>query len=188
MKYFALTKQHALLSDVSTPHLAAEVPALFEKIVDTTLTAAATSIDVTGLDINTDKEYLLIFRCKEATGGGGISIRIYINNDTTNTNYYTQYMIGDGAAAACGRDNDCLLVNPAASQDADVQVWIVRDVTGLARITLTECYNTTTAINAGFKGITKTATVTNITQITLTSSGANSLAIGSRLIIYKVSR
>lgn len=75
-----------------------------KKVAEITLDADATTITVTGLDILTDKFYeiLLITTNPVATGG----IRMFINADTTTTNYYTQLLIAEGSGVGAIRYND----------------------------------------------------------------------------------
>jgi len=149
--------------------------------------AAATSIDFSGLDIDTDGYYFFIAKIKEANVGTGF-LYLYANNDTTTTNYNSDLMGADNASAELARANRAEigymtqntegfhfgLVNLSVN---DVPEALTFGVTGASASAKIRQY--------GWK---KTATTANITQLTFTSSNASALAIGTTISLYKISR
>ena len=67
------------------------------------LTATATSITISNLDGNSDKEYTLISRVIQGIASGSETYSLFPNNDTTAGNYGTQTITGSNASATANR-------------------------------------------------------------------------------------
>jgi len=76
---------------------------VMQTIYETTLTEAATSITISGLDGNTDILYELECRFVSNFSGGASGIQLRFNNDS-GTNYGQQYCYGNDSTAGAGRD------------------------------------------------------------------------------------
>lgn len=158
-----------------------------QKVYDTEVTGSAvTSIDITNLDINTDKMYLILF-FPNNTSASTSGYSLFINNDTTVTNYYRQEFYCTGGTLNSSNNNDALFAHALAGGSSIAIGWLIRDGAGNARCLSHLNHSLTTTLMQQNRFLAKTATVANITQITLTAGIANAIGIGSRLIIYKVS-
>ncbi|MEM2525591.1 MAG: hypothetical protein QXI49_05350 [Candidatus Methanomethylicaceae archaeon] len=81
----------------------------FEKIVEYTITnTGINSITFTNLDLKTDKVYLVFFLLKRP-GVLTDKVWMFYNNDTTQTNYYSQCIAASGTSVGAERRNEALL-------------------------------------------------------------------------------
>ena len=145
--------------------------------------SAVTSIDFSGLDINTHKSYRVEIELINATASGG-ALYCFVNGDTTLTNYWSQYFYANSTSVTSARQNNPQISTLIASSIASVQLSIEK-VNGYTRITSSDNFNTSSSIAYEIFSSTKTATVTNITQLTFTSSVASSIGVGSKIRIYR---
>jgi len=143
--------------------------------------AAVTSIDVTGLDTSVHRSYrveLEIILTSSAT------LYAYVNNDTTNTNYYSQNLQGDGATAAASRNNDPRISVGVAGAYYIIGTFGVVGGNYAATVETTAAVDTVSPVRQN-RSLAKTASITDITQLTITSSVASSINIGSKIRIYR---
>jgi len=158
------------------------------KISSTTISGSdVTSVDFTSLDIDTDGIYVLIIEMQEATGNA-IDLSIYINDDTTATNYYRQYVNASNSSLASDRTNEAIFGAQAANESGFYYLKVFR--VKPQGFFFAQCQSTKGA-SAAIQ--TRNATVTryvdaNITKITITASTASSIKIGSVLSLYRVTR
>jgi len=151
-----------------------------KKIAEVSPTSNVTYFDVTGLDINTHKFYLIFGRFKNATASA-MTIYMFVEGDTNNANYVHRYFYGDGSTAYTGQNNYATFCDVGASGSSIAMVYLVREVDGTVRWTA--------SVNAHgvvrfANGVKKTTTVTNITQLRFQSSATNGIAAGSRVVIF----
>jgi hypothetical protein len=74
-----------------------------EKVADIVVSSNTTQVDITGLDIQKGSEYLLV--SDGLIGGSSDYWELFVNNNTTSSNYYVQFINGEGTTAAAGRNN-----------------------------------------------------------------------------------
>ena len=144
--------------------------------------SARTSIDFSGLDINTHKSYRVEIELI-ASGASG-DVYMFVNGDTVLTNYYSQFVGGSATVFSGGRYNTPALqtVNVAGSHYCYIEVGKINNLMRyFARGT---SQLGTTPVFYNVMGL-KTATVTNITQLTFTSVTASGFGIGSKIRIYR---
>jgi len=152
-------------------------------IKDVTVSGAAvSSIDLTGLDIGTHIQYLLLAKILNAYAGSNY-LDLYVNGDTTRTNYYSQYLDQDGATRTKARENNPIIGKLDTSTEAFIVASIMVDPTGYPRILAKSNWKRGNTLMRSDRTVIKTATVANITQLTLTAQQANSIEIGSRVIL-----
>lgn len=146
------------------------------------LTSSASSIDFTGLDIVSDGYYFIEAELIEATGVN-TSIDLFVNGDTTQANYTSQRIYGQGAAASASQDSYARIGYVNASTRAFLRCTISL-TGGYARmICLSDddtpsiyCYSTV-----------YNTSIANITQLTVRAEVAGTaFAIGSIVRLYKV--
>jgi hypothetical protein len=150
----------------------------FLKVVsDTTLVAAATTINLTGLNLETDGCYIICLSTKDNIASNG-HIHLNFNSDTTDTDYYS--------SASGGANNAD--INGYSSGETQQYFICIQKVVG--------CNPTAVALQ--FRGTTSGAPATvspisiikkdstaNVTSIQLVASGANALISGTRVILFK---
>jgi hypothetical protein len=147
--------------------------------------AAVTSVTLSGLDLSTDKCYLLLVSLGNPTGSASIA-RLQYNGDTTAGNYFRRYMTTRGAA---GGDNTADLSQVAAGGRWVAYIWIRRDLDGRPVARVSSALHTPGSI-LGTQDLQDFVHIhndtTNVTSITINASVASSIAIGSELKLYKV--
>jgi len=196
---------HAALSDVTTPHVAADLATdcvesakikaanvtdaklavvKLTRIVETTVASDATTVSFTSLDLNTYK-YFLIFVNLAVTDAGEQFISMYVNADTTATNYYSQKILDVDAPAT---SNNAVIMAQDNTTRANHIIFITRDTGGyLVASAIGSDYKATNAIRSYKYAWGKVATVTNITQLDFTSDVANGIHAGTVITIFGLS-
>jgi len=145
--------------------------------------SAVTSIDFSGLDINTHKSYRVEIEWSNSTATN-TSLYIFVNSDTVLTNYYSQQMYGSAATAGGNRVNSPAVVSNLANGRTSSEIK-VSTVGGWVVATSKETRYLPSSLEVSSFGVMKTAVVTNITQLTFTSPVALALGIGSKIRIYR---
>lgn len=138
-------------------------------------------IDFTGLDINTDRFYVLFcsFRNPQSTG---TALVLYVNGDYTESHYYAQVIDASGTIITSARYNSAYLGGIPANDRLAVMAYLVRDPDGYPRhYTFTTRY-TGSGVAIQNWAVCKTATVTNITSLRVLTGvtgaiGADSVAL-----------
>jgi len=146
---------------------------------------AETSIDFSGLDISIHKSYHIEIEILNATASTGF-VNCFVNNDTVVTNYYSQVSGGSGGSPIAAGYNAPYVMRYIAGSMPQCGKMSMHIVSGNVM------YNSETTIKASassmyvetFGGF-KVATVTNITQLTFTSSVVGALGVGSKIRIYR---
>ena len=148
--------------------------------------SAATSISISGLDLAADEKYVIHFTADNATASAA-SISLYFNADTTATNYDRQAVTIASNLVTASRANDALIgtLNANAVNVNYTITPLALNLEGRPRSTWDRHGDNTTALAAQLFWHMR-RTVANVTQIQVTSSVANSLAIGSKLTIWKL--
>lgn len=164
----------------------------FVKCYETTLTGAATSVSITGLNGNVDVEYILIGRM--VSMGVNSTFKIAINNDTTTSHYGLQRLTGSNSTISAVRDTDsdylvwmCL---QGGSNLGDVAMGAIRIYakSGYVRTTLNEDVsniNGTTITYLTLGGFSWNDTSTNITSLVISGDGTGNIGIGTYIALYK---
>lgn len=155
----------------------------------TKLTANATMIDITGLDINTSFAYRLVFQCVQVVAGFDYC---YINGDFTDKNYTSRNGEIDGEVTVLVSSSPRLHASSIPSGSFLVlDLTISRDNAGFTHIFGSGNYRNYAGIPVNYRSIgvltnvmNVSGSVTNITRITLSGSAANAFGSGSTLEIF----
>lgn len=146
--------------------------------------AAVTSIDFSGLDINTHKSYRIEIEAYNPAATESF-VYLYINNDTVASNYYSQQQKTDGTGVTAGRSNSAALFWVGAGQRMSGDAKLAITPGWYAMAVSDHTSNPSSLLVRQIYALVKTATVTNITQLTFTASVANAIGIGSKVRIYR---
>lgn len=145
--------------------------------------SAVTSIDIQNLDINTHKSYRI--ECEFANATATTSyISFYVNGDTTSSNYYAQSMSRSGTASGGGRGNNAIHVSLIGNSESAVY-GVIGLVNGKYILRSNTTMDEGATIVVADEVVTKVASITNITQLTIMSSVANAIGVGSKVRIYR---
>lgn len=146
--------------------------------------AAATTLTLSGLDLSLYKHFWLVMALDNATGSSAL-ISMYYNADTTATNYHRESLSCSATTVTAGRANDAVLATLAANETQTMIMFIANDRDGKPR---NICYANRDAPSVVIGSNTWHCWVTaaTITSITMSSSVASALAIGSTFSVWGV--
>jgi hypothetical protein len=157
-----------------------------EKVADIVVSSNTTQVDITGLDITKDNEYLLISDLLSSAGPQRVSI--FPNNDINESNYYYQSIEGDGSSALAFRENVARLLPLEDGQSTltyshiklsnigafTVQSYSIRN-TGSSSLRLENAFLSSIAEN-----------LTNVSQLSFRHANTNGIGNTSRFQLYKL--
>ena len=190
------SRKHADLIDVSTPHATADIAdgaittaklgfSTWEKIAEIEVTSNVGSVEFTGLDINTDKVYALFVKISNADSPNQHGVYIAFNGDTTTTNYYRQYIYGDGTTLGGSRYNDNRLMDTGTETNVGV-FFIFKTPENYIILDGIDTRGRGGNIQVSVKAVSSNVQHTNLTSIKIYITDGNYIAPGSRFILCKV--
>ena len=141
------------------------------------------NLDWTGLDINTDGYYVMVGNL--ICTGGAANGSLFVNNDTTSTNYYTQTLSADGAVPSSNRGNNAITADVSNAWGNTLFIKIYR-CNGFAVSTNESKILDGSSIRIRLYYGTTASTVTNITRLTLNADSGRNWATGTSVSLYKV--
>ena len=165
-----------------------KVKGCFQKIYDTTLATAATSLTISGLDGNTDIIYELIFRGVNGYSGG-IAYYYRINADS-GANYGFQRVYGYGTGVAADRTTATTgnaIGNCGAISDKAFSKTLFYIKSGYARTMITqESRDISGTTNGGIllHGDMWNDTSNNMTSLVIHADQTNGLGIGTHMELW----
>ena len=145
--------------------------------------SAVTSIDFTGLDINTHKSYRVEVEHINALGSTS-NISAYINGDTTDTNYNSQSLTVAIGVITANRQNNARIAGTLSTSTGNYKVNVMLS-NSRARLISNGMNGDSTTLRQDNRDVRKNTTDGNITQITFTGSVALSFGVGSTIRIYR---
>lgn len=149
----------------------------------TVVNAAATSIDFSGLDLNAHGgTYEIEMRLYGAATGIGY---LFVNGDNTVANYYNEFLYSTATTVSGGREATPTVVNLTAAEANFVKISLTMLPGGHVRAIAHYLGGTPAGIVNFSRTVAKVTVVSNINQITFTSSGASSIGVGSKIIIRR---
>jgi len=159
------------------------IPAYLDLVKEVEVTANTTEIDITGLDINTHKLYLILIIWKNAKGLKA-GLKVYIEGDFTDTNYYFQTLYADGTSKGGVRYNSPMLTLGDIVDMAFYMFYLVRDIDGKGRLFAMGLPRVGGEIEIHLNVIIHTIALANITRITLKCTKKFAIGVGSKVQIY----
>lgn len=156
------------------------------ELVSTTIIAgsAADNINLTGLDIDTDGEYLIMLDVVN-DGASAQQYLLTINGDETVTNYKSQLSHMESTTHSISNNATPVMNVSGISQNlaAFFQIWISLDSEDVMRAL--SVGNATDAPWLEQAAIKKTGTTANITSIKIAGTNTDGMGISTRLRLYK---
>jgi len=150
------------------------------KVAEVIPTSDVDYIDFTGLDILTDRYYIVHLWIKNPTASAAMYY-LFVEADYTTTNYYAQQVAAGGTSIGASRRNDPEIAWVGAGQSGGSWGLIFRDGNGYYRVIGLNSRKETTYIETYLTYITNNSPLTNITQLRLAASVT--LAIGTDSIV-----
>jgi len=141
-----------------------------------------TEFDITGLDINTHKFYLIVITFKNPLGVG-TEYRLYFEGDFVDTNYYTQHLGASGGSVSAVRNNFPDMGYLAAGERGFHVVYVIRDVDGYPRANVRFNKRIDTVLITE-KSLVHKISQANITRITFRAVESGGIGAGSKIQIY----
>ena len=148
--------------------------------------ANATLADFTSLDGDTDGPYWVIIDCIPTAA---LNYAIYVNNDTTGTNYYSQRIQLNNTTITGSRVNTAEVGYAGTSTEHTAVYLVTRSPAGVALVSSFGAVTQTVGASciANFVTQNKTSTTTNITRITIITTNST-FASGSKATLLYSSR
>lgn len=151
--------------------------------------SAATTLTISGLDLNTDVHYYIEWSLLNANNVGS-TISWFFNSDTTNANYDNRSLTGSGSAASSSTQNTPAFVGLTSNAggvngSAQGVAWLAQDLYSKPTVRMLEQRDATTGIVVSYVVIQWRTASTNVTGITLSANVANALQVGSYIKVWK---
>lgn len=152
------------------------------KIADVLLASVAASVDFTSIP-GTYDDLELVFYGKHATSTGAVSIRLTINNDTTDANYKRSYQYADSGGGSGGANVADRVTAQVNGTGPTLAKWVIPRYpdTTFQKVYGSEVVNSGTSLVQYGSLWANTAA---ITRLTLTFIDGTNFAVGTRVRLY----
>lgn len=152
-----------------------------------TLSSAGTTLTFSGLDGNSDGYYMAMINVTNDNGASGAELRVFVNSDSTLSNYRQQQLIAAGSTVSTAINSESTCASVSIDADVGGQITLWRSITGhfCARSMITANPDDISNFqNQGFAVTKSSATITNITQLDFVCS--TNMESGSTISLYKL--
>ena len=158
----------------------------WEKVADVVAGSNLDYVDLTSLDGNSAGCYYLTL-CIYNPLGSSCIYYLYVNGDTTNANYYYQWITAASTVISANRENAPVLLSLSAGQSVFLFITMTKDPQGYFRYNISafgELATTALTWGAG-SGIKSNATITNITSLRIAAGSTGGIGQNSFLLLCK---
>jgi hypothetical protein len=152
----------------------------YQLLADIIVGTATTNVDISSLNLVKGEEYIFVINYIPTSPS---DIYIRINNNTTESNYYVQYLSFNGTTIASAKLNAPWLTGASNSSLNITKIKLTNNGYFMYQAHTVREYGGSGSYIYNFYG-TSTFTSTSITSINLRSSAQ--IGIGSRIQLYKV--
>ena len=142
-------------------------------------------LDLTSAPIQKGELYELVCTFINTTGSTS-EPKLYANDNTTSSNYYSQRIRANGASVSGRRLNDANSFEVEGGKSSKTKTYIKLSNDGKLVYFTKNVRNLDNAIEISDNFGTSTVTLTNITKLNIVASISNSIGINSRIQLYKV--
>ena len=159
----------------------------YELIADVEVTANTTQIDFNNLNITKDDELRLVVSVFNQDSGTG-NYDLYVNNNTTSNNYWSQALRGNSSSVDAFRVNDAELfyVSSMLKGLAIIDIKISNNDKFVAQSNQTRNIPDS-SLGIDSRNMVSTFNITSITSLSFAClNRTNGIGVGSRLQLYKV--
>lgn len=162
-------------------------PNQLELLADYTVSGSAiTSYTFSGLKLNADEEIVLVSDLNN-TGATSSNYYVFVNGNSTITNYYMQTMYASSSSTGGSRNNHSAITYVVNGTKNFVNTPMKLTNNGFFE------YQSSETVGYGGSSITlssiygsSTFTLSQINSLTISASQTNAIGIGSRFQLYKV--
>jgi len=158
----------------------------WQLVFETTTSTPTTTITISGLDINTDKKYRLYMDLINNSGYGR-DYYLFVNGDTQSSNYVRQKLTANNSTITAEGGNDSRFAINTSSGHLIYEFDIIKDKYSRFKASYTE--NQTSYSSITFFNIYKTATISNITSLTIYApflNGTYGIDTNSYVSLYRL--
>jgi hypothetical protein len=189
---YTLSAFATVVGEVATQSTAAVeiivIPA-YEELFSTTVATAVTEIDITGLSIGKDDTLRLVYTFVHDVEAWA-EYRLFVNDDTTQSNYQSQFLGGSGSSISALRfSNNAFLAssrnNRRVQGIADIKISNNDRFVFQSQYMRTIGTNSASLEQQNFNTV-NTTTKTSITKLSISSDVTNGIRVGSKIALYKV--
>lgn len=156
-----------------------------EKVADVVVNSNTTQVDITGLNITKDSEYLLV---SDWDSPSTSELRLSPNDLTNNTNYYSQRIVGFNSSPVASRSNTNSILNASSNTKSIAYTHI--KLSNIEAFTAQSYgmrdYGTSTVYLVNRFVSSTYENISNITKLNLVSSASNGIGSGTRFQLYKL--
>lgn len=144
-------------------------------------------VEFTGLDVNSDKMYVLLVNLKNPLGSS-CWYNIFVEGDTTATNYYSQHLSVSGTSIAATRYNSPYIagIGSGADAEASLVIFITKDADGRFRSMTLLNRHAPSGVDLGMSVQVKVAAISNLATIRIAAESAGGISTGSYFALFKV--
>lgn len=148
--------------------------------------AAAQELTYSGLDLGADEEYEIEFSGDNPTGSTS-DYSLFVNGDFTATNYYEERITSAAGSGGSATGNNAIFGNVATTQSITTNFQMRKNFDGFLRTNFASTRGAASGRIINYGWILKDD-ATNVTSITVRGSVAASLAVGSKLTVWRRKR
>ena len=161
----------------------------WDLVGEVSVSSATTQVDFSGLNFTSDDNLMIVADINNSNSGStAIANRIFVNGDTTVTNYYSLRVLGYGASVLFSSENANTI---SAQVQGDKSLAIVNIKMTQSGYFVYQSNQHRTYVSpsadfmAGSRHGTSTFTISSITSLSVVSSEANGIGTGSNFKLYK---
>lgn len=146
----------------------------------------ATTLLLSGLDLDADEEYVVLVKGENASGGT-MTVSLYFNGDTTPTNYRRQLFRSDAGASAAQRGNDAQVAEIIPAGDVFGFQFILRRNFDGHPHAMFRGYDGDGNVLRNFVGNVRREVSENVTSLQITAATTDGLAVGTHIKVFRLS-
>lgn len=170
---------NSMITDERGAIVARDTSLLSEHVVP----SDTTSVDFSGLDINTHKSYRIEIEVVNAIAAT-VQLYAFINNDTVAANYYYQRDTSDGSASTQLRTNNATLVDMTSTNRTSCIATLHRR-DGFSAVYTANLRGAGATVANESRVVSHNSNEPNVTRLTFTSSVADAIKAGSKFRLYR---
>ena len=159
----------------------------WEVIAEVEPTSDVDYVEFTGLDINSDKAYVIFMTYKNPLSVA-INNKMYVNDDLTDADYYSQRISANGTSVGASQDNAPYIGGANASSSSTMVIFVMLDPNGYMRASVIQNVLTGTDLYVILRVVVSNNTFANITKIRIQASESGGIGAGSKFVLARVKR
>jgi len=156
------------------------------RIYNTTVATDTQYVDITGLDINTDRCYLMLLNVKNDDAVNPSKYYLYVEGDYTDTNYSFQQLYSVGATVGTEAGDGPYIGAAGALEEAVATIHIFLNPDGHYHANSVGNGLVSGSLYTRHLGLRRNITLTNITSMRLYATNAIGIAAGTKIDLFKV--